>query len=111
MECSSRGLALGVLLATAETCGALMAEGFEVPSMGMRELTAAKASHVYYPDRALVDPPLTGVECHAFAQEIGNRRQRWRDACDAHLWDLYRAHPNGIAVKSRRSKAALWVRK
>ena len=68
----------------------------EVPSSGMWEFAADKASHVYYPDRALVDPPLSGVERRAFAQEIGNRREQWRDACDAHLWDLYLAHPNGI---------------
>jgi hypothetical protein len=69
--------------------------------MGMWELTADKALHVYYPDRALVDPPLTGTE----------RRERWRDACDGHLADLEKYHPQGIAAKSRRTKAALWTRK
>jgi len=89
-------LALGAAMAPDETSGARMSDGFDVPCSGMWEFAADKASHVFYPDRALVDPPLTGVERKAFAQEIGNRREAWRDACDAHLWDLYRAQPNGI---------------
>ena len=97
-------------MAPDETSGARMSD-VSVQSMGMWELTADKALHVYYPDRALVDPPLTGTERRAFAQEIGNRRERWRDACDGHLADLEKYHPQGIAAKSRRTKSALWTRK
>jgi hypothetical protein len=38
------------------------------------------------------DGPLTRDEIAAYSREIGERREAWRDACDAHLADLYRAH-------------------
>jgi len=85
-------------MAPDETSGARMSDGFDVPCSGMWEFAADKASHVFYPDRALVDPPLTGVERKAFAQEIGNRREAWRDACDAHLWTCIAHNRTGFGI-------------
>jgi hypothetical protein len=93
-ESCNRGLSPGVVSRAAQVGDCPMID-IEVPCSGMWEFAADKASHVFYPDRTLVDPPLTGVERRAFAQEIGNRRERWRDASEMHLLDLYRAHPRG----------------
>jgi hypothetical protein len=50
---------------------------------GTRELAAAKG-------------PLTRDEVVVLSRKIGERREAWKDACNAHLWDLYHARPNGI---------------
>ena len=59
-------------------------------------MAAERPTHIGYSQASGAKGPLTRDEVVGFAQEIGDRRERWRDACDAHLWDLYLAHPNGI---------------
>ena len=40
--------------------------------------------------------PLTRSEMVTMSRQIGERRERWREACMAHFADLWREHPQGI---------------
>ena len=40
--------------------------------------------------------PLSREEIVQFSRQIGDRRERWRDACDSHYWDLVEAYPHGM---------------
>ena len=46
-----------------------------------------RPNHVGYSQVAAAEGPLTRDEVVALSREIGERREAWRDACDAHLWD------------------------
>ena len=73
-----------------------MIDNISIASDGMWALAAERPNHVGYSQAAAAEGPLTRDEVVALSREIGERREAWRDACDAHLWDLYLAHPNGI---------------
>lgn len=72
-----------------------MSEGFDVPCLGVWDLTAERRGVEFEPDRDLVVAPLTRDELVAFARQIGDRREAWKEACRMHLADLWWHHPGG----------------
>jgi hypothetical protein len=66
-----------------------------IPAGAMWELVEERSA----PGRCLgfdSGGPLSSDEIIVFSRQIGNRRERWRDACDKHYWDLVDAYPSGI---------------
>ena len=72
-----------------------MIDGIVISTEGQWSMTAERRGVEFEPNRDLVAAPLTRDELVAFARQIGERREAWKEACRMHLVDLWWQHPGG----------------